>query len=139
MDLTPTPSFSTFHIMWFIYGWVAPFHPQSILGTVAPLWIVLRRRVLILVMTGFLPLCLMAIWGIVEQVGAASVTPVFPLAPWPIGVPHWPTGPIAMVAICWCPRAGLPLALELGQGLDLLDQCVNCAFQFGESIIIAMD
>ena len=78
---------------------MAPFHPQSILGTVAPLWIVLCRRVLILVMTGFLPLCFVAIWGIVGQVGTARVAPILPLSPWTIGVAHWPSRSIPMVAV----------------------------------------
>ena len=76
---------------------MTPFHPQSILATVPSLGIVLGCFILILVMAGFLPLCLMAIWGIVGQVGSACVTPVLPLAPWTIGVSHWTLGTIPVI------------------------------------------
>ena len=120
MYLPPTPSFTSLRIMRLICGWVAPFHPQSVLGTVTPLWIILCRRVFILVVTGLLPLCFVAIRGIVGQVGTARVAPILPLSPWPIGVAHWSTESISMIPVGRCSGVGLALLLETGQRLDLL-------------------
>ena len=122
MDLTPTPSFTTFCVMWFIRGWMTPFHPQSVLATVPSLGIVLGCSILILVMAGFLSLRLMAIWGVVGQVGTTCVTPVFPLAPWSIGVSHRTPGTIPrLVTIGRRYGQCLSLALVLAQCQHLLN------------------
>ena len=82
---------------------MTPFHPQSVLATVPALGIIFGGCIPILMMAGFLSVCLMAIGRVMGQVGTTCVAPVFPLSPRPIGVPHGSPGVVStfgVVAVC---------------------------------------